>query len=165
MRPLSQQIFMLFPALLAIALVFLFAAPMPGGTLSYTPNVAWLMTLVMVAHYPPAWPRGLAFGLGFLQDILFGTPLGSQALLALLLAQFAAQQNRMHAVQLFRLRWLEAAGVLVLLHLVLWAVMNGVTHDASSLQHMLRAGLINAVWYPLFYGVFTRLFAALPDAK
>jgi rod shape-determining protein MreD len=165
MRSLSQQILMLFPALLALALVVLFAAPMPGGTLSYTPNVAWLMTLVMVAHYPPAWPRGLAFILGFLQDMLFGTPLGSQALLALLLAQFAVQQNRMHAVQLFRLRWLESAGVLVILHLLLWALMSFAAHEVIVLRHLLRAGLINALWYPVFYWFLTRLFAVLPDAK
>lgn len=165
MRSLSQQILMLFPALLALALVLLFATPMPGGTLSYTPNIAWLMTLVMVAHYPPAWPRGWAFGLGFLQDILFGTPLGSQALLALLLAQFVAQQNRLHTVQLFRLRWLEAAGALVILHLLLWALMRFAAPDAISMRHLLRAGLVNALWYPIFYGLMTRLFAALPDAK
>jgi len=138
------------PGLMGGLLILAVSTPYPGGVLSYTPNVAWLMTLVMVMFYPPAWPRGLAFGLGFLQDVLFGTPLGSQALLALVLAQLAAMQAARHQVQLFRLRWLEAAGTLVMLHIILWCMMQVVTPDSASLRHMLRMGLINALWYPVF---------------
>ncbi len=152
------------PAGLALLLVLLAASPLDATMLSYTPNVAWLMTLVMVAFYPPAWPRGIAFFLGLLQDILFSTPLGSQALLALLLAQFTAAQGDRQQT-LFRLRWLEAAGVLVVMHLLLWAIMHAVTADSASLRHLLRAGLVNAVWYPVFYWLATRAFAPLPDVK
>ena len=165
MRPISHQLLSIFPAVIAFALVLLSATPYPGGALTYTPNVAWLMTLVMAAFYPAAWPRGLAFGLGFSQDVLFGTPLGSQALLAMLLAQIAGMQAQRNQAQLFRLRWLEAAGMLVLSHAVLWAVMQMVASDSASLRHLLRAGLMNALWYPVFYWVATRVFAALPDAK
>lgn len=165
MRPLSYQVLTLFPALLAVLLVLVSAVPLGGGALNITPNVAWLMTLVMVAFFPPVWPRGLAFMLGLLQDMLMGTPLGSQALLALLLAQCVAMQTRHQQVQLFRLRWLEASGMLVLWHVLLWALMHAVQADAPSLRHMLQAGLISAVWYPLFYVLVTRLFGALPDAK
>lgn len=138
---------------------------MPGGGFTYTPNVAWLMTLVMVAFYPESWPRGLAFAFGLLQDILFGTPLGSQALLALLLAQVTDIQAMRNQTQLFRMRWLEAAGVLVMLHLLLYVIMVAVNKDTASLTQLLRAGLMNALWYPLFYWIATRSFAALPDAK
>jgi rod shape-determining protein MreD len=165
MRPISHQLLSMVPAVMALALVLLSATPYPGGVLTYTPNVAWLMTLVMAAFYPAAWPRGLAFGLGFFQDILFGTPLGSQALLAMVLAHIAGMQAQRHQAQLFRLRWLEAAGMLVLMHGLLWAMMQLVSPDSASLRHLLRAGLINALWYPVFYWLATRLFAALPDAK
>ncbi len=138
---------------------------MGGGGVSLTPNVAWLMTLVMVAHYPPAWPRAVAFALGLSQDILFGTPLGAQALLALLLVQLVTMQSERQQVQLFRLRWLEAAGTMVLWHLMLWAITHMVQEGAPQLRHLLQAGLVNALWYPLFYWLGTRLFAALPDAK
>ncbi len=164
MRPLSHQVLAMIPAGLAVVLVLLAATPLDAAGLTYTPNIAWLMTLVMVAFYPPSWPRGFAFFLGLAQDILFMTPLGSQALLALMLAQFtAAQGDRQQS--LFRLRWLEAAGVLVVMHLMLWVIMQAVGADSASLRHLLRAGLVNALWYPLFYWLATRAFAPLPDAK
>ena len=165
MRPVSHQLLTMLPAVIAIALLLLSATPYPGGTLTFTPNVAWLMTLVMASFYSAAWPRGLAFGLGLLQDVLFGTPLGSQALLTMLLAQIAAAQGQRNQSQLFRLRWLEAAGMLVFMHGLLWAMMQLVAADSASLRHLLRAGLMNALWYPIFYWVATRVFAALPDAK
>ena len=165
MRTTSHQLWSVVPGLMGGLLVLLAATPYPGGVVSYTPNIAWLMTLVMVMFYPPAWPRGLAFGLGLLQDVLFGTPLGSQALLALVLAQLAAMQAARQQVQLFRLRWLEAAGTLVVMHGVLWLIMQAVTPDSASLRHMLRMGLMSALWYPVFYAVATRMFTSLPDAK
>jgi cell shape-determining protein MreD len=145
MRPFSHQLLAFLPAALALLLVLLSAVPMGGGGISMTPNIAWLMRLM--------------------QDMLFGTPLGSQALLALLLAQLVGVQEQRQQVQLFRLRWLEAAGMLVLWHVALWAIMHAVQAGAPSLRHLLQAGLANALWYPCFYWVVTRAFAALPDAK
>jgi rod shape-determining protein MreD len=165
MRPVSHQILAAFPALLALLLVLLSAAPMPGNGFTYMPNIAWLMTLVMVAFYPQAWPRGLAFAFGLLQDLLYGTPLGSQALLTLLLAQVTDIQAMRNQAQLFRMRWLEAAGVLILLHVLLYLIMLAVNKDTASITQLLRAGLMNALWYPVFYWIATRSFAALPDAK
>ena len=165
MRPVSHQLLGIFPALIALILMLLSAAPVPGNGFTYTPNIAWLMTLVMVAFYPQSWPRGLAFAFGLLQDILYGTPLGSQALLTLLLAQLTDIQAMRNPSQLFRMRWLEAAGVLVMLHLLLFCIMNLVNADTASMQQLLRAGVVNALWYPIFYWVATRSFAALPDAK
>jgi rod shape-determining protein MreD len=163
MRPLSHYLLSILPVVLAVLLVLLSAVPLGAGGWSLTPNVAWLMTLVMVALCPYAWGRVLAFALGLLQDMVFGTPLGSQALLALLLAQLVAMQAERQQVQLFRLRWLEAAGLLLLWHLMLWAIMQLVNTDAPTLPHLLVAGLVNALWYPLFYWLAARLCAVLPD--
>lgn len=162
-RPLAHQLLTVLPAILALILTLLAATPISGGMLTYTPNVAWLLTLVLIPFYPPAWPRSFAFFLGLLQDFLFHTPLGSQALLTLLLAQLVAMQSQRQQVQLFRMRWLEAAGMLVLWHLLLGALMLVIMPNSASLSALLRAGLINALWYPLFYWLTTRLFTTLPD--
>lgn len=164
MRPISHQLLALFPPALALVLVLLFSTPMQSDFSTLAPNVAWLMTMVMVAHYPPAWPRGFAFLLGLMQDFLFGTPLGSQALLTLMLAQVSWVQSMRQSTQLFRLRWMEAAGVLVLWHVLLWALMHLVSPNSASLFALLREGIVNALWYPIFYWLVTRLFGALPDA-
>lgn len=165
MQPLSHRLLSWMPAVCSVLLVLLCSVQVSGGSVTYTPNVAWLMTLIMVAFYPPAWSPPLAFGMGLLQDVMFATPLGSQALLALLLAHMASLQAARQQTPRFRLRWLEAAGVLVIWHALLWLLMEMVTKNGASLRHLLRAGLINALWYPVFYFTLTRLFAALPHAK
>lgn len=164
-RPLMHQLVIATPFLLAIVLSLLAATPLQGGNFTYAPNVAWLMTLVVTTLYPPAWPRVAGFSLGILQDLLFGTPLGSQALLALVLAQAANALALRHPTQRFRLRWLEAAAIMLLLHLALWVLMQFVVPASASLRHLLYAGLVNALWYPLFYGAALRILSMLPDAK
>lgn len=140
------------------------AVPVVGGVISYTPNIAWLMTLVMVMQAPGHWPRGVAFGLGLLQDVLFGTPLGAQALLALLLAQWLMLQRARGASPPFRVRWLEAGVTLVLLHLLLWVLLQLVGNGSPPLTSMLLAGVVNGLWYPVFYAAALRLFAPLMES-
>ena len=162
---MSDQFVLLLPALLALVLLAFFAVPMRAGPISLAPNVAWEMSLVMAAFYPSAWPRWFAFALGLLQDVVFGTPLGSQALLTLLLVQLTDAQARRQAHLNFQVRWLEAAGTLVVWHVLLWALLHFVMPDATPLRAMLRMGLVNALWYPVFYAVFTRLILLLPPLK
>lgn len=165
MRPISDQLLALIPALLALVLLAFFSAPMQAGSVSLTPNVAWLACMVIVPVYPASWPRGFAFVIGLLQDVLFGTPLGSQALLTLLLTELADRQSRRQLLQTFQVRWLEAAGTLVVWHILLWAVCHFVSADAAPLRVMARAALVSAVWYPVFYFVLMRLLGYLPNAK
>lgn len=153
------------PWLLALVLVLLCALPVPGGAITYTPNIAWLMTLVMVAFFPALWPLPFAFCIGLLQDVMFATPLGSQALLTLVLGQLTALQAARQQTQRFRLRWLEAAGALVVWHLLLWFILEAVSDHGASLRHLLRAGLVNAMWYPVFYAALTRIFMPLGYVK
>lgn len=165
MRPLSQQLAMMMPAVIATLLILMSATPLSGGALTYTPNIVWLMTLVIVPAHPGAWPRGLAFVLGLLQDMVFGTPLGSQALLSLLLTHFIAHYFSPRAPQPFRVHWAEAAAILLLLHLLLALLIAIATPESLSVRHLLRTGVINVLWYPLFWGIGARIVAALPDAK
>jgi rod shape-determining protein MreD len=156
---------LLLPALLALLLLALFSAPMQLGVVPLAPNVVWLTTLVMVAAYPPAWPRWWAFLLGLLADVLFATPLGSQALLALLLVPLAAANARRHATQTFPVRWLEISGVLLFVHLLLWVLMHVVMADAAPLRAALFAAFASALWYPAFYFLLTRVAWILPPLK
>jgi rod shape-determining protein MreD len=153
------------PAMIGALLVLVCAVPMAGGALTYTPNVAWLLTLTMVAANPRAWSPLTAFAIGLLQDVLFATPLGSQALLALLLMIATRQQATRQQTQNFRVRWLEAALVLVVWHGLLWLVVVAVTHADVPMRPLLVAGAINALWYPLFYGAVTRMFASHSGVK
>jgi rod shape-determining protein MreD len=165
MRSFTDQILIALPALIAILLLALFAAPLQMGGMSLVPNVAWVMSLIVAALYPVAWPRGIAFSIGLLQDVLFGTPLGSQALLTLLLVELVHSQARRQHYLLFRIRWLEAAGVLIVWQVLLWGVLHFVSPDAASLRSLLRGGLASIVWFPLFYFPLAKLFEFLPAVK
>lgn len=160
----AHYISSVMPIMIAVLLVLLCAAPVAGGAFSYTPNVAWLMALVLVAVNPRAWSPLAAFCVGLLQDILFATPLGAQALLAVLLVMALQQQAARQQNQPFRVRWLEATLVLVVWHALLWLVISAVTDAQPKLQHLLAAGAINALWYPLFYFIAARMASPYPGA-
>lgn len=165
MRPLSHQLLIITPAVFSLLLCLLAAVPMQAGTLSLAPNIAWLMTLTVIGQYPPAWPRSFAFFIGLLQDVLFHTPLGSQALLTLMLTLAFEQQARFGQPLLFRLRWLEAAGILIIWHGLLWTCLALTQPIAPDFRAALRLGLVNTLWYPFFYLLTRRFFHALPEAN
>lgn len=153
MRSFSDQLMLTIPAGISLVMAAWFAAPVTAGV-PLAPNVGFAMTLAMASVYPLAWPRWFAFGFGLLQDVAFGTPLGSQALLMVLLVGLGESQARRFVP--FRLRWLEVAGMLLVAHLILWALIYFVSRDAAPILSLLIAGLVTALWYPLFYG-FARL--------
>lgn len=165
MRSLSDRLIIKLPIVLALVLLGLFAAPAQLLGITFTPNIAWIMTLVVGLFYPPAWPRVFAFLLGLLQDIIFGTPLGSQGLLTLLLVYLVSLQARRQPLPPFHICWLEAAGVLIVWHGLLYALYQFVTPYSPSLQVMLVAGAVSALWYPLFYFPLARLMQLLPPLK
>lgn len=162
MRPLSHVLLLCLPTLLGVAVLLFFAAPFTLNTLSLAPNVVWLMTLVASAVYPAAWPYAAALLVGLLQDVLYATPLGSQAVLAVLLALLMRWMGRRSAHLPFRVRWLEAAVALLVWHGLLWLVLYVMHASAPASRPLLVAGLVSAAWYPVFYIVLTRLFRLLP---
>ncbi len=157
MRSISDNVLQMIPPVVAVGLIAAFAVPTAASGWPLAPNVGFVMTLVMVTLLPAAWPRVVVFALGLFQDVLCNTPLGSQALLMLLLAEVTALQTRRVAFQQFRMRWLEAAGMLLAAHLLLWVAMYGVLPEAPPLRMVLRTGVMSALWYPLFYGVVARM--------
>lgn len=164
MRPLSQSLLLLIPAFLVLTLLLLFSAPLRVGGLSLAPNVVLLSTLILSAAAPQAWTKLMVFVFGLLQDMLYNTPLGSQALLALLLAAMVERQANRRSGQTFLLGWLEAAGTLVMWHFLLWLVLMLVSpQSAEPLRPLLRAGLSSALWYPVFHAGLTGLCRLLPE--
>ena len=140
------------PAMLAVMLLSLFSMKVHWLSVSLVPNVVWVMSLVLVPMFRISWPLWLVFLLGLAQDVLFGTPLGAQAVLAVLLVELVGAQAARQQYQQFRVRWLEATGALMVWHLLLWAIIRGVEDAAPPLKHMLIAGVISGAWFPIFYG-------------
>lgn len=165
MRSVSDQFVISMPTLLALLLLLLCGVPAHLLHISLVPNVVWIVTLVAAAFYPASWPLGIAFVLGLLQDVIYGTPLGAQALLTVLLVVLVRLQAQRQQYQQFRVRWLEAAGTLMGLHALLWLELDMVQLTPPPFKSLMVQGLISAVWYPIFYWVLTRLLGLLPQPK
>lgn len=156
---------MVIPAVVALLLLALFVAPARVGGFSLAPNVGFLMALILASTYPAAWPRGFAFLFGLLQDVLFGTPLGAQALVMLLLVGWAQGQGKRQALSPFHLRWLEAAAALLISHALLWGTYRFTGQTPPAMVRLLGAGVMSAIWFPLFYAPIHRLLQWMPGAK
>lgn len=162
MYSLSDRFLMLLPGLLAVLFALFAAVPLEMSRLTVTPNPAWLMTVAMAALYPPAWAFWFAFSLGLVQDVLYGTPLGSQALLALLLWLVLRMRPARVANPLFRYVWAEAVVLMVVWHGLLWVLLWWVGPKAPPLLPLLGTGLVQALWFPLLYWPSHALTALLP---
>lgn len=148
---LSDQLRLMIPGVIALLLLLLCALPMVLLDIALTPHVVWLFTLAIAGVYPAAWPVVLAFLLGLISDFLYGTPLGSQALLTLFLTLFVQSQSRRTSHQLFQLRWLEAAAALAVLHILLWLIVGFVIDARPPFKHVALGALVSAFWFPVFY--------------
>jgi len=158
MRSFSDIFLLAIPPLLGLVLLIFFTVPMYAGGVPLAPNVGLLMTLVLAASRPAAWPRWLAFLFGLLQDVMFGTPLGSQALLLVLLVDIVQRREARGMHPPFQMRWVEASVVILGWHVVLWLIGHFVTPGFAPLLILLRTALATALWFPVFYAL-TRVFA------
>ena len=158
-HPLSDQLRLMLPGLATLLLMLLCALPMALMDIALTPHVAWLMTLSVAAIYPPAWPVTLAFVIGLVSDFVYGTPLGSQALLTLFLTLFLQAQARRTSHQLFHLRWFEAALALAVLHGLLCGF---VLPTRPPIAQVALGALVNAFWFPIFFLGAQALLSLLP---
>lgn len=159
---LSDQLRLMIPGVVGLVLLFLCALPMALLNMALTPHVVWLMTLSVAGLYPAAWPVVLAFVLGLISDFLYGTPLGSQALLSLFLTLFVQAQARRTSHQLFQLRWLEAAALLAVMHVLLWWMVGFVLDARPPFQQVALGALVSAFWFPVFFFGCQALIKLLP---
>jgi len=152
MRSFTEQVMFCLPVTLAVVLLALFSTKFQIMPLPLSPNVLWVMTLALAGRFRGSWPLWAVFVLGLLQDVLFGAPFGSTALLSLLLVEAVRSQTVRTQFQQFRIRWLEAAAVLLVWHVLLWLIMKFVGVTTAPLRSLLVAGAVSALWFPVFYG-------------
>lgn len=161
-RPLADRLLLTIPTLMTLILMLLAAVPWRLFSISIAPQVLWLMALTVGVAYPIAFTPLIAFMLGLIADTLAGTPLGSQALLAMLMTLVARAQSRRLQHQLFRVRWTEAVAALLILNFAMWGIIGWVAHGSPALISVLRMTLISALWFPVFYWVMEQVVRLLP---
>ena len=159
---LSDRVLLSLPAVIVSLLLVVSALPVMWMGISLTPNIAWLATMIFVRIAPASWPAWLAFSLGLLQDGLFATPLGSQAVIALFLLLAMRARPLRIGTPLLRDVWLEACVLLVLAYAVLWLMLQWVLPFAPPALPLMGAAVVNMLWFPVVAWGAGRLALALP---
>jgi rod shape-determining protein MreD len=159
---LYDRLILALPGVLVALLLVLCALPISWQYGPLTPHVVWLAALSIGALAPASWPVTLAFLLGLVSDLIFGTPLGAQALLSLFLTLYVQNQARRTSHQLFTLRWAEASLVLMVLYLILWALVGFILPERPPLRGVLIGAVVSMGWFPIFYFGARELVKLLP---
>ncbi len=162
MTPLSNRLLMVLPALLMVGLVLFSAAPITFISLSLAPNVTWLAVIALARVVPQAVPAWLAFLVGLLQDVVFATPLGSHATIALLLLLAVRARPSRVGIPLLRDVWVEAAVLLLAAQLTLYALLQWMAPTTLPIYPQVGAFIVNILWFPLVAWVAARFAMLLP---
>ncbi len=156
MNPLDRLL-MASPALMVALLVLCTALPISWMDIPLTPNIVWLATMIFARILPASWPAWLAFSLGLLQDVLFATPLGSQAMIALLLVLAMRARPARISTPLLRDVWLEASVLLVIAYMLLWLMLQWALPFPPHAVPLMSAAMINMLWFPVVAWMAGRL--------
>jgi rod shape-determining protein MreD len=148
MTPLDRFL-MIVPALIVALLMLCTALPITWMGIALTPNIVWLATMIFARIVPASWPAWLAFSLGLLQDVLFATPLGSQAVIALFLLLAMRARPARIGTPLLRDVWLEACVLLVLAYTLLWFMLQYVLPHPPHVLPLIGAAMVNMLWFPV----------------
>ena len=102
---------------------------------------------------PGLMPPSAAFLLGLFQDLLTGAPLGSGALVLVLVQWILRSQQRYLANRPFLLLWAGFAPVVLAAALIDWTVYALFTFSAASIAQGLVRALLGLVLFPVVAGV------------
>lgn len=136
-----------------ICALLLTIMPLPHFLIWFRPQWVLLVLLFWVITKPAYCGVVLAWSVGFITDLLTGTPLCQQALIFALLAYFAL---KLHQILVHSPRWQQAViiGVFAGFAMVLQSVIGGMMgHTAPVMRNELSV-LSTVLMWPLLYALF-----------
>ncbi|MBM3531980.1 MAG: rod shape-determining protein MreD [Alphaproteobacteria bacterium] len=144
----------------ATVLVLLFFGLVPFGVPGL-PLIAPAGTQIAVFYWavyrPDLMPPLAAFGLGFIQDALAGTPLGIASLAFLILHGIAVNQRKTFIGKPFLLVWLGLAVGALLAAFASWALASALLGGVIPLERPLFQALATIALFPCFCWVLVRI--------
>jgi rod shape-determining protein MreD len=152
----------LLPVSLVLVLILVNALPsrLPGFA-----AVVPLLPLIGVYYWsiyrPDLMPPAVAFGLGLLNDVIAGLPLGVSSLIYLLVQGMTASQRRFFHGKPFRIAWwgfgLVSSGAFILQ----WLLVSALVKHALEPRAVVFEFLMTLFFYPLLSWLFARTQLAL----
>ena len=145
---------------IASVLVLLFLGLVPFGVPDL-PLIAPAGTQIAVFYWavyrPDLMPPLAAFGLGFAQDALAGTPLGVASLAFLIIQGVAVNQRKAFIGKPFLLVWLGLAVAALAAALVSWALSSVILGGFIPLERPFFQALATVALFPCFAWVLVRV--------
>lgn len=144
------------PFILSVLLIIMSAGDfnLPGVNYFF-PMVGLMAVFYWAVYWPSLLPAWSVFLLGILQDVLFATPIGSSALLMLMLWLAVRTQRRYFMREVFLTVWLVFCFI-ALLFLLLSSGLYSLYYGHIMLsEHVLMQWLFSALLYPFIHKLFS----------
>ena len=145
----------LVPTLSIVMLLILMTAPvvLPWPAL---PQLGLIAVFVWATFQPGLMPPWLGFAIGLVADLLFGLPLGVEALLFAMTALFVRLFERRFGHHNFSFDWLVFSGVAVMHAVIGWQLLQ-LAGVEGPLPPLLLQALTTTAVYPLIVLLCARL--------
>lgn len=144
----------LLPTLTTIVFLILSTVRIPvAGFRTVAPAVVLIAVYHWAVHRPLLLPPSVIFAIGFVQDLLSGSPVGTGSLTLLAVYLAVLSQRRFLAGKPFPMVWwgfgLVATGTFV----VVWVVVSALSGVLLDPREAAFRGLVTIASYPLFAGL------------
>lgn len=149
------QVIRLVPAVVSLILIAAMTMPLFAST-PVLPHLGLLSVFVWATFQPGLMPPWLAFLLGAATDILFGLPLGVNAVLLPIVALFVRLVEARQGIHSYAFDWLVAAAVIIVFELLQWQLLA-----LAGANGPLDPLLVQAATTILAYPAVVLLFAQL----
>lgn len=155
---LDQGLRLAMPSAVALLMTLLSVIVWPLPYLGpVMPPLGFIALYYWSTHRPDLFPPGIAFLLGFLNDIINGLPLGISALLFTLAHQVIFRQRRFFAGHSFFMLWSGFALAAAVLMLAEWFLISLVRWQPSPFLPVLMQTVLAIVIFPLPCWILIRL--------
>ncbi len=139
------------PVGLTLALMLFALTPLHvPGLSAVTPMISLMCVYFWSIYRPDLFGYGAAFGLGLLEDLLIGTPLGSGALVLMLCQRIIVHQQRFFHSKPFAVMWFAFALVASGAALVRWFCVGLVSSGGfTPFSSLFVSLLLSIAMYPV----------------
>ena len=147
-----------FKLLNLIPLIILFYIAFNGNsTISFkfiSINIQYILVYYWVLSKPDSLGYGLIFISGLISDVVFGLPLGANALSLLIIAAFAAYARALRVRTTLINDWVSFIPALLIGNFVYFFTLQILDYDISYL-YLFQNSIFTFILYPLFWGIFS----------
>jgi rod shape-determining protein MreD len=144
----------LLPALTTVVFLVLSTVRIPmAGFRTVAPAVVLIAVYHWTVHRPLLLPPSVIFAIGFVQDLLSGSPVGTGPLTLLVVYLAVLSQRRFLAGKPFPMVWWGFGLVAAATFLVLWAAVSALSGVLLDPRETAFRCLVTVACYPLFAGL------------